>query len=501
MPKYPDPSIVDRVDSASMGADRNQEFPIMSISKSFCGVVSTLMALEGKFGEKGLEASLAEVLTIAAGSHPERLETITAYQKMLAERNLGDIRLAELLTHRSGIDEKIREPEFYQGKPFLDIASQNLNSNPANRGQYNYYNGGFAFLEEILNLTSDSGSYKTELQSRVFDKCQMTKSGNIYDRPESMSKVELKIFPDENGQLQKFSNATHDPHAFGRIPIAAGALSSTINDLDKFGKEFVLMVAGKPNLLTENPQEVAAIYAKYRGENSYSLGVNINESEQGLTIMHGGGLPANLSLLQITLGKDDKVESEIFMQQMDGRARLMQQDKEPLNMIWRDYFNEKLSEEERQKFEKSPLQEIEEFLIKEKKLPPEFVHFRSQLFSDFIGEINGHLNENYLGADGIIDREKLARDFNSMQEITAAIILPAQQKARESMARFDLSLVEPKQEVAEVKQEQDSPQQKPEREPADDSQLATDASKAEMDSWVKKMAHKANAASASASRD
>ncbi len=84
-PKFPhNLAVVDRVDSSSAGADRDKQFPIMSISKSCCGAVSTLMAVDGKFGDKKLDATLEEVLTVAAKAHsnnPARLQPRSVIRK------------------------------------------------------------------------------------------------------------------------------------------------------------------------------------------------------------------------------------------------------------------------------------------------------------------------------------------------------------------------------------------------------------------------------------
>jgi CubicO group peptidase (beta-lactamase class C family) len=127
-PKFPhNPAAADRVSSSSTGADRDRQFPIMSISKSFCGAVSALMAIDGKFGDKGLDATLEEVLAMAEAAHPEdhkRLEQISQYRQMLTEKGITDVRLSELLNHTSGIRVSESEPAAYKGQPISKFVEE-----------------------------------------------------------------------------------------------------------------------------------------------------------------------------------------------------------------------------------------------------------------------------------------------------------------------------------------------------------------------------------------
>ncbi len=67
MSKYPGLSVLERVTSSDL-ADHNIPFPIASISKSFCGALCALMATDNKFGDKGIDSTLQEVLEAAKPS-------------------------------------------------------------------------------------------------------------------------------------------------------------------------------------------------------------------------------------------------------------------------------------------------------------------------------------------------------------------------------------------------------------------------------------------------
>lgn len=406
-------AIVDRVDSNSIGEDRERQFPIMSVSKSFCGAVSVLMALDGKFGDKGVDATLIEVLDIAKNSHPERTTEIEKYQKVFLKQNIGDIRISELLTHRSGIMMSPNPAEFYQTKSFLEIASENFRAGE-HRGNFAYSNTGYELLQEIINLSSDSGNYQQELQARIFDKCQMTNSGNIYES-EALTKITPRIDLDPSGDLHEFDETTKASHAFGRIPLAAGGVSSTINDLEKFGHELVLLIDGKPNLLTDNSAEKAAqaaeIYTRHTTQNHYSLGIEINRNEN-LTISHGGNLPTNRSQLKVTLKKSSEIKSENFCEQLDCLTIIVQN--EPLQMLdktLRQQLDKKLNEEERIRFEHTPNQQIENYLIEQERLPAYFTKDRTQIFSNFKSELDNFLKKNFCALTELLITKKSLRIF------------------------------------------------------------------------------------------
>ena len=72
-PKYPHSlSTISAIDSTSLQEEKDHERPIMSVSKSFCGATAALMAADGNFGPKKMQASLVEVLDEAKKSAANR---------------------------------------------------------------------------------------------------------------------------------------------------------------------------------------------------------------------------------------------------------------------------------------------------------------------------------------------------------------------------------------------------------------------------------------------
>jgi CubicO group peptidase (beta-lactamase class C family) len=231
-PKFPhNIYVIDQVDSSSTGEDRDREFPIMSISKSFCGAVSALMAVDGKFGSNGIDATISEALTAAISNYPERQERIGQYLQMLEGKGFGDISLSELLTHRSGIIEAKSEPAAYKDRPVLEFISEKL-SMGTGRGNGAYLNSGFTLMEEIINLSSDAGDagYENELKVRIFDKCELTKTGDLHKSEEALARVgQVALAPgmkipmkDEVSQVfQEYGFAENEP--LGRVPLVCRA--------------------------------------------------------------------------------------------------------------------------------------------------------------------------------------------------------------------------------------------------------------------------------------
>ena len=131
-PKYPhDLSIIQQSDNNSSPQEKEIEGWIMSTSKSFCGATAALMAADGKFGEKKMEASLLDTLEAAKESakerlsiveeedpnetiknlakakkeYSERMSKIEKYEEVIVGKECGDVTMAELLSHRSGLKQ------------------------------------------------------------------------------------------------------------------------------------------------------------------------------------------------------------------------------------------------------------------------------------------------------------------------------------------------------------------------------------------------------------
>jgi CubicO group peptidase (beta-lactamase class C family) len=162
-----DPAMIARINSDSADLDRDKQFPILSISKSFCGAVSALMAADRKFGKEGVDATVSQALEAAIINNPAQAQQIREYLTKLESKGLGDITLAELLTHKSGIDENFSNWRSYrdnsQTQTLQEITSREF-SLGKDRGEFRYSNSGYTLLEEIINLASEKGGYEQELQ-------------------------------------------------------------------------------------------------------------------------------------------------------------------------------------------------------------------------------------------------------------------------------------------------------------------------------------------------
>jgi CubicO group peptidase (beta-lactamase class C family) len=195
-PKFPDNlAILERADLQSSPADRQKVFPIMSISKSFFGATCALMAVDGEFGEKGIDATLSEVLERAKSQHPNRREQIEAYQQLLRDKDFADVTVAEMLSHRSGFCDA-SEVKFgdYKGRSRLEFFREQMDRREFRRGEFHYSNEGFTLMEEILNLSSKTGSYEQELQNRILKPLGLVNTGSLYLSPEAMARVGEAVY-------------------------------------------------------------------------------------------------------------------------------------------------------------------------------------------------------------------------------------------------------------------------------------------------------------------
>ncbi len=467
-PKFPhNISVIDQVDSSSTGEDRDREFPIMSISKSFCGAVSALMAVDGKFGSNGIDATISEALTAAISNYPERQERIEQYLQMLEDKGLGDIRLSELLTHRSGIIETKSEPAAYKDRPVSEFISEKL-SMGTGRGKYAYFNSGFTLMEEIINLTSDSG-YENELKVRIFDKCELSKTGDLHKSEEALARVgQVVLAPgmnipmkDEVSQVfQEYDFEKNEP--LGRVSLSAGGLSSTVNDMEKYSVELTKMIVGQPSALTagleeEKAQKIKEIYIssadKKIGEtakesDSYSFGVEIHVQKDGtFVVQHGGNFAANAGMMSVTASVDRREFSPtISMNKSDYLTQILVNENSQTAAIVLEYFNSKLNAEEQKQF--STIAAKENFLIQERRLPIEFIDasadqpsLRDQIFAGFGGfrqEMSDHLiSAGYLNEDGVIDGVRVKNDFQNLQQDSTEISSTGRRAAEKVLAKSE----------------------------------------------------------------
>ncbi|MBU6339132.1 MAG: serine hydrolase [Rickettsiales bacterium] len=344
-PKYPENlAIVDRVRSGEEAERYDEVFPIMSISKTFCGVISTLMAVDGKFGNKGIDAKLSEVLLKAQENYPARSDKIFGYLEMLENKGLSDVKISEILTHTSGIDDD-RDTIFdaYKNETALKFFEDKLSGVREDFvGKYHYSNDGYTLMEEIINLASDSGNYRQELQEKIFDKLDLRNTKPVTESPSAWEKFGPTVFlpghkigPTTTIENHTIIRADKD-HPLGQIPLASAGLCSTINDLKKYSVELLKFTTGKENVFTDKTTEVAEIYSKHlteRANGFYSIGICFVPSDEGnFTIFHGGGFNTNKSWMEVETAckfddfkegkkidftEDADLKMKIFMHQQD----------------------------------------------------------------------------------------------------------------------------------------------------------------------------------------
>lgn len=438
-PKYENPSIVNQALLRDGARENSQEvFPIMSVSKSFCGAVSALMAADGDFGKNGINATLAEVLQQAGGQYPERLREIELYEKMLQKKGISDIKIYELLNHTSGIKEGEAAASSYKDKTSLQFFVDKLERG-ADRGAWRYNNAAYMLLGEIIGLSSKSGSYKSELQARVLEPLQLTRTADIYDSPEALSRVSrvdsIAGTFGHNGLMVKEAQSYSplEADAFGRVPLAAGGLCSNIDDMEKYATALGEMVVGRDSLLTASmsvqeeqeikKREIAKIYEESRAANGYSLGIFVETDKDKTVINHGGGFPANSSNMTAEVPVDPaaKPQVDIFMRQENYIAALLLNPNMIPTLLMKEYLGKHTNAGERDQLSAAFHRAHATHLIEQGNLPQDFLSDDYNKFFDAFAKVSPdiaqHLRENYTQENGAIDNEKLKQDFRNIDDV------------------------------------------------------------------------------------
>jgi hypothetical protein len=347
--RYPgDLSTIIGANSQSSPEEKEREGWIMSVSKSFCGATAALMAVEGKFGEKRMEATVLDVLQVARGCHPEREVEIAKYEKVLTEKGCEHVTLAQLLSHRNGLIQQssyfTNVPKFVGDNPGV-IASDSVKFMPEKVGTtFSYGNPTFMLAEDLMSLVSDLGSYRQELKTRTIDRLGLahTRAADEMADPRKVASDVVKIagvldYDTANIEPAKESSSSNPlTHTqTGEIPLSAGGLCSSIADLEKFSAELAKMICGMPNALTLNHAQAKEVHQLYldafdAGERcepdggsdkkaalyatSHSLGIMIgaindkaetvsgrNNGRDKFHIWHIGHFPGNASEMHATM--------------------------------------------------------------------------------------------------------------------------------------------------------------------------------------------------------
>ena len=494
-----DLSIISAVNSASQ-ENRDAEYPIMSISKSFCGALSALMAVDGKFGINNINATLLEALETAKRAHPARIAAIEKYEALILKKNFGGIKISELLSHRAGVSEKMDnwyqniDEQKYLNKPleFFD-AELSLKSKA-----YKYSNSSYHMMEELISLCADSGSYYAELKNRILDPLELSHTKLIVESAEAQARTSDMKFIEgvmsDDGvatQTKKYKTIGQYPQQC-TIPIAAGGLCSSVNDLEKYSAELAKMICGLPNGICADAEKNAALYSYYcqaralgnqvqmadastsaemrYAATNYSLGVMLGENANGhLSVKHNGGYTANYSGMEVEMpfslddflagrvslpeGQAPKINIE--MQQMDTVARhslLTLVDYAYLKLM-ASHFISKSSEEEKRKFAPDGIgmqhfvllhgepvySEWQKHLIDQGKLPKDFAKYHEEIRAAFAPaqeELRRHVVENYFGENGFIDSASIEKNFQTAADfIKVAEVINSGLQAAENQAK------------------------------------------------------------------
>ncbi len=417
-----DPLTVQYAAQDSREEVRRQQFPIMSTSKSFCGAVCSLMALDGKFGENGINATLQEVLMVAQKPElgEERSAKIANYLAMLQDKGLQDVRMSDLLSHRSGVDDILlsydRERDYADKFNFFSDKIKKRDPDvPYATSGFKYSNTGYELLEEMVNFASDQGGYLSELRQRVLQPLGISATTTaLVSSPEALGRVgTVHIPPERRAPFDKEGESSSDFRSYSPLELhqgrqgslAAGALCSTIEDMEIYSAELAKMISGQPSKLTagKTPQEIQDVHQFYkdsRGDNGYSLGVAIVDNKGQCVIQKGGRFPGNKSDMAITMpfSFDDFMQDKTdVLQTEDSRSHVYMQQR----CFVVDDLNEKYQDALRGYFSEVDPAIANEFVRINDKGNPENNEWRKSL------------NQ---WRDRLIENEKLAPDFKESQE-------------------------------------------------------------------------------------
>lgn len=371
---------INTIDPATLGScelgssNSSEEFPIMSISKSFCGVTCSLMAAEGKFGEKGLNSTLVEVLENKKQQLDElspQSQAINNYLNVLNEKDLSQMTIGQILNHRhqGQVPDTMLAPEeaeqYLDGKlRFFQDKLPTQEQKPTNNPEFSYSNTAYELLEEVINLTSDKGGYLQELESRVFQPLNLNHTTTVMSSDTAMSNVGSIDCPEgfrtPYGKTYD-TNISYNPlqlHPGQKGSIAAGALSSNIDDMTIYSTQLAKMITGQNSQLTQGMSDeqkdmIKSSYMDFRGKDNpgqnYSLGVAIMEDEDAITIAKGGRFPGNKANMVVKCPKNEDNsfgEPEIVDLYMQTRPFVI--DSSPFSGVnhqyqnaLKDYFKEK----------------------------------------------------------------------------------------------------------------------------------------------------------------
>lgn len=188
------------------------------------------------------------------------------------------VTIHHLLTHTSGVPSYTSMPEYGQQMMLhqsLEEMMERFQDKPLDfqpGERFSYSNSGYFLLGVIIERASGQ-SYEDYLREQVFEPLNMKDTG--YDRGEKILKHRAAGYTRRGGQV------FHDRYLDMSQPYAAGALYSTVEDLNRWDQA---LRARK--LLSEKGYEQFFRPDKQ----SYAYGWRVQEQDGHKLISHGGGI-------------------------------------------------------------------------------------------------------------------------------------------------------------------------------------------------------------------
>ena len=242
-------------------------FRLGSITKQFTAVAILMLAEEGKL-------SLDDDITEHLPGYPTGGHRIT---------------IEDLLHHTSGIVSYTGMPEWRvlireELEPDSLIAifrDQPLEFEPGT--EWSYSNSGYALLGRIIEVASGEG-YAEFIRSRIFEPLGMADS--YYGDPS-------RIIPNRaEGYERTETGWRNDDYLSMSSPYAAGALLSTVDDLDRWYDALEAGTLVEPALLDQAYTSARLADGRHAG---YGYGWTIGDIAGYRSIEHGGGIPGFLT--------------------------------------------------------------------------------------------------------------------------------------------------------------------------------------------------------------
>ena len=431
-PMTNDITILDEIDSRDV--DRVEEiWPIMSTSKAFCGAL--IASTASNFGEDGINSSVRDSLIYAKARYPDRADKIDSLILSLEISGAADLKIAKILNHTSGLNNNNTS---YHSSPKYQAEDTNKYFSEmeiANGTQFSYSNNGYYLLEEIVNLTSESGDYHQEIQNKIINPLGLQQTKFL-----SYASQEEKTKIGEGGFVMPYPNSFttgyyEETYPIRELSAAAGGLLSSPKDLEIFFKEYTKMMLGENSaLIQEGSEEISSLYKEMivqaHGDEYFSLGVMLTqkdvEGEKRLLIGHDGGHASNYCHSRIilegsiedfksgTLQEGQNSQFELKINKTSATAGLLKY--AVLFHVLEGNFKDKIAtlDEESQKDLSSKLTpEKKHILIREGLLPENFNDFEGQIYEVTKDKFFNYLRDNYLDAEGRINETALIEDYES----------------------------------------------------------------------------------------